>query len=135
MADLYKSVIKMEGIVYEKLFDNKGNFDLSRIIPEPKDVNDDWWRLNNWGTNRNTQETEIINNDTIRIVTDWGIPDKIFEAFMERYAEEKDIEILFAHESSGENTGRYYAEDGYWSSVTYDDDTEEAYETFEECWN
>ena len=135
MADLYRSVIKMEGIVYEKLFDNEGNFDLNKIIPEPKDVNDDWWRFNNWGTNRNTQETEIIDNNTIRIITDWGIPDKVFEAFMEKYLEEKDIEILYAHESSGENAGRYYAEDGYWSSVTYDDDSEEAYETFEECWN
>ena len=79
--------------------------DFNKIVPEPKDIGEDWydWRLANWGTKWQPCETHYfeINKETkdskdldlaIAFSTAWCPPDKIYEKLIEQY---KDTSLEF----------------------------------------
>lgn len=79
--------------------------DFNKIVPEPKDIGDNWydWRLENWGTKWQPCETHFfkINKEkkdskdldlTIAFSTAWCPPDKIYNKLIEQY---KDTSLEF----------------------------------------
>ena len=92
------------------------------------------WCMENWGTKWNAMDTEIIDENTIRFDTAWTNPEPVVRKLAERYPNH-EIEHWWADEDVGCNTGyrRLLGDDV--SELQNEDSSQDAYETYMECWN
>lgn len=86
----------------------------------------DWydWNRWHWGTKWNAYEIEIDGNQ-IRFNTAWNAPDPIYQKLAEMFPD-YNIEVVYADEDYGCNTGRYEILDGDYSLYCPDNNSEEA---------
>lgn len=132
MPNWTSCTLKMKGLCKEDLFDEGGNFDFDKIIPQPRTVEecpskyvipelerktsgieilDDkpwfhWydWRWDNWGTKWNACDSYKIDEDTISFSSAWCPPLKIIDKMSEKFPD-RIIEFLFVNEDyDGEHT-------------------------------
>lgn len=140
MPNYVKNILTMEGITKEPLFgeeDGKKFFDFNALIPMPPEMNEGgkWydWSIAHWGTKWNAMELLILDDDTIAFDTAWSNPEPIIYELARRYPD-RTIDHWWADEDVGSNTGYRRYEDGEWYENPYADDSQEALETYLECW-
>lgn len=92
------------------------------------------WRIANWGTKWNACETKIIDDDTVRFWTAMSPAKPIFRE-LSRMHPELDLEIVWADEDCGSNTGYMNLLDGTGEAVEYDCCSQEAFDAYAECWD
>lgn len=105
-------------------------FDFQRIIPMPEELNEDsdryieklsmaerllfqdkygdvdnWydWRVKNWGTKWNANETVVLSDNKVMFDTAWSTPFRIFEEISKRY--NTIVKVRYADEGITENSG------------------------------
>lgn len=95
----------------------------------------DWygWCNENWGTKWNAYECEVINDSTYSFWTAWATPERIFKALHERFPD-VEFSVIFADEDIASNCGRLSIMDGELYIQYYDNDSQEAFETYIEVW-
>jgi hypothetical protein len=69
---------------------------------------DNWydWAVNNWGTKWGAYDTEEVSSNELRFLTAWATPYKALLLLSEKYPD-ITIDVSFADEDFGHNTGRY----------------------------
>lgn len=95
----------------------------------------DWydWCIKNWGTKWNSYYNQWLDDDKISFCTAWSAPIPILEKLAEIYSDRR-IEIWWADEDMGFNTGYGYWYNGLADVCYYDSCSQEAYENYVECW-
>lgn len=92
------------------------------------------WSCENWGTKWNSYDNEQVDADTILFSTAWSNPEPIMLKLSEMYPE-ATIEHWWADEDMGSNDGRRVYRGGKIVEGDYCDTcSNEAYETYMECW-
>lgn len=92
------------------------------------------WSCENWGTKWNSYDNEQVDADTILFSTAWSNPKPIMLKLSEMYPE-ATIEHWWADEDMGSNDGRRVYRGGKIVEGDYCDTcSNEAYETYMECW-
>lgn len=136
MPNHVRNKISMNGITSLPLFLKEHNqiyFDFNKLIQEPENVNWYNWRIDNWGTKWNSYDNKRIDNDTIKFNTAWSAPIKVIQKLSEMYPDEV-IEHWWADEDIGSNSGYASYQNGECNYYYNDNFTNEAYETYIECW-
>lgn len=112
-------------------------FDFEKVIPMPEELdpdsdrfidklsmeerllflkeNDgisDWynWRLKNWDTKWNANETEVLNKRKVIFDTAWSAPFNVLRKISEKY--HTKVTVRYADEGITENSGKIVYEDG-----------------------
>lgn len=117
MPNWTMNTVTLKGIGSNKAFyDDEGNFDFNKIIPEPESAEeciskygkryiddgtkhlqhnrtDDWfdwygWHCDFWGTKWNACDTCVVSDDVVSFDTAWAAPEPIFEALSKMYPNE-----------------------------------------------
>ena len=92
------------------------------------------WSCENWGTKWNSYDNEQVDADTILFSTAWSNPEPIMLKLSEMYPE-AIIEHWWADEDMGSNDGHRVYRGGKIVEGDYCDIcSNEAYETYMECW-
>ncbi len=134
---------------------DRDEFDFNKVIPMPEELDessdrfleklsieekllflkehdgvDNWydWRISNWDTKWNANETAILDDNTVLFDTAWSPPFKIFSKISEMY--NTTVEVRYADEGITENSGTIIYQDG--AEMDY---MEGDKEFCEEVWN
>lgn len=120
MPNHITNVITAPKHVIDRLMDDDGNVDFTRLIPEPSNIEKGgcsghhepgvvcWytWSIENWGTKWNAYSTERTSDTEVRFDTAWSHPLPVIEALATAFPTES-IEIKYADEDLGHNFGHY----------------------------
>lgn len=120
MPNHITNVITAPRHVIDRLMDDDGNVDFTRLIPEPFNIEKGacsdshepgvvcWyvWNIQNWGTKWNAYGTERISDTEVRFDTAWSHPIPVIEALTTEFPAET-IEIKYADEDLGYNFRHY----------------------------
>lgn len=140
MPNWVKNIVTFDDsrILKEMLSKNKAGepfFDFNKVVPMPKEIEDtidleydetseeakrllekygarDWyeWGVENWGTKWNSDETEIIDDGTVKFNTAWNTPEKVIKEISAKF--KTRVCVKFADEDLGRNCGEYCYSDG-----------------------
>lgn len=92
------------------------------------------WCCAKWGTKWNACSCEILDDDTISFETAWSNPEPIMLKLSEMYPNDI-IKHWWADEDMGNNSGHRIYKGGEVMEGDYNDSfSNEAYETYNECW-
>lgn len=92
------------------------------------------WRIANWDTKWNACDSKLQNDNTITFETAWSAPEKVIRKLAKMYPDLM-IEHWWADEDIGNNTGHTVYKNGSMAyGGYYENESEDAYETYILCW-
>lgn len=93
------------------------------------------WCIENWGTKWNAGSNGQIDDDTIVFKTAWSMPEPVIMKLSQMYPD-REIDIMFADEGRGSNTGHIVYQNGQVIRGGYNENgSEDALTAYNECWS
>lgn len=111
----FEKVVPMPDILRDDEEENKFDkltLEEQLLFLKENDGCKDWynWRCRFWGCKWNASDTFAIGDHEVSFMTPWSLPDEIYKAISKKY--NTTVEVEYADESIGENSGKVLYENG-----------------------